>query len=232
MKKLFLAGFVLWLLVGCAHTPRISQAPSVQPVFNWFNRDGSVNWDAQALPIDTIVIHNSALNPDATWVKISNLQKKTLYEPRYQSLTAEPKVSGEPHSGHYRAVGGEMREVFYAYHWLVRPNGECERLLLDKEVGWHAGNWKVNCSSVAICLAGDFTTGRPTDEALNACADLAAGYIKKFPAIKVKTNIIGHSEVNPKTICPGNEFLGLNGWKGELVRKTQALLNKPEKGGG
>lgn len=233
MKRFLLIGLVLMLLTtGCMHSPQMSQASVAQPEFNWFNRDGSVNWDADALPIDFIAVHYSALPSDATWVKISNLQRKTLYEPRYQSSSAEPKVSGEPHSGHYRAVGGELREVFYAYHWLIKLNGERERLLLDKEVGWHSGNWNMNCRSIAICFAGNFAHSRPTDQALNSCADLITGYIKKFPAIKAETNIIGHQEVNPKTECPGNEFLGLEGWKGELIRKTQALLKNPEKGGG
>ncbi|MDD5738887.1 MAG: peptidoglycan recognition family protein [Candidatus Pacebacteria bacterium] len=223
MKKNLLILLTLGLfLVGCAHTPQIAQQSlAVQPAgFSWFHRDGTINWDAQVLPIDTIVVHHSALDPNATWVRISNLQKETLYRPRYESSDPEPYLKGqEPHSGHFRPVGGEWREVFYAYHWLVRPNGKCERLLQDCEVGWQAGNWDVNCRSIAICFAGDFTDGQPTDEALDACATLIAGYMKNFPAIKIE-NVIGHREVNPKTICPGNGFLGPDGWKQTLINKV------------
>ncbi|MEK7173318.1 MAG: peptidoglycan recognition family protein [Patescibacteria group bacterium] len=184
----------------------------------------------QAQPIDMIVVHHSALDSDVTWVKISNLQRVTLYKPRYESPDTNPYLTGEPHSGHFRPVDGEWREVFYAYHWYIRPSGECERWLLDREVGWQAGNWNVNCRSIAICFAGDYSQGKPTEEALDASASLIAGYIKKFPAIKLETNVIGHREVNKKTICPGNEFLGPDGWKQVLVKKVQVLLVK-EKGG-
>ncbi|MDD4990332.1 MAG: peptidoglycan recognition family protein [Candidatus Pacebacteria bacterium] len=120
---------------------------------------------------------------------------------------------------------GELIEVFYAYQWLIRPDGTSERLLLDKDVGWQAGSWAVNCRSVALCFAGDFTSGQPTDEVLDACASLIADYIKRFPAIKLETNVVGHREVNKKTICPGNDFLGSGGWKQILIKKVQGALN-------
>lgn len=222
MKELLLVGLVLALsITGCAHTPQIAQQPAR---FSWFHRDGTINWDAQALPIDMVIIHHSAVNPNASWKEISDLQRESLYGPRYQSSDPDPYLKGQaPHSGHFKPVNGEWVEVFYAYHWLIRPNGKCERLLLDKEVGWQAGNWNINCRSVAICFAGDFTHGRPTGEAINACAVLIADYIRRFPAIKLETNVIGHREVRP-TICPGNEFLGPGGWKENLLKEVNTML--------
>lgn len=213
--------------MGCVHAPQVNQPDRRQEGLGYFHRDGSINWDADEAQIDMIVIHHSAMKSDASWKEISDLQKETLYRPRYESLDPEPYLKGqEPHSGHFRAIGDELIEVFYAYQWLIRPDGKSERLLLDKDVGWQAGNWKVNCRSVAICFAGDFTFGQPTEQATDACASLIADYIKKFPAIKLEANVIGHNEVNKKTICPGNEFLGPGGWKEALIKKTLELLNK------
>lgn len=226
MKKISLALILfLVLIVGCAHTPQIAQQPLAG--LGYFHRDGTINWDADETQIDMIIVHHSAMYSQASWIEISDLQRESLYMPRYRSSDPVPYLKGQsPHSGHFRAVNGELIEVFYAYQWIIRPNGTSERLLIDKDVGWQAGNWNVNCRSIAICFAGDFTNGQPTNEALDTCAKLIADYIKKFPAIKLETNVIGHREVNKKTVCPGNKFLGLGGWKEALIEKVKAILTR------
>lgn len=229
MRRSLLTLVILGLfLVGCAHTTQVMQPLAAQQAgLGYFHRDGTINWDADEARIDMIIVHHSAMYSQASWIEISDLQRETLYMPRYRSSDPAPYLKGQPpHSGHFRAVGNELIEVFYAYQWLIRPDGTNERLLLDKDVGWQAGNWNVNCRSIAICFAGDFTSGQPTNEALDTCAKLIADYIKKFPAIKLETNVISHREVNPKTICPGGDFLGPDGWKQVLVKRVQAILKK------
>lgn len=169
----------------------------------WRRPDNSINWEAEKIATDTIVIHHTGEAPGMTWAQLSEIQKSTLYVPRYASKNNDPYVFGEtPHSGHFRREGGQDVEVFYAYHWLVRTDGSTERLLKDEEVGWHAGDWETNCRSIAICLDGDFSTAKPSAKALQAVAKLVAGYQKKFQI----TRVVGHNEVRVTTKCPGLWF--------------------------
>ena len=109
------------------------------------------------------------------------------------------------------------RQVFYPYHWLVYPDGSVKQLLRNREIGWHAGNWEVNCRSIAIALVGDYTNSVPSIIVLQAVADI----IRTHYRFILKDGIIGHREVKmtaPRTTtCPGNLFLGPQGWKQILL---------------
>lgn len=240
MKRLVLISSILCLslsIVGCSinvYTQPISQEKAQIQVQagekpdKWERRDGSRDWDSsEGRKIKKAVIHHSATDPGITWQTLSDLQKASLYGPRYRSSDPDPYVKGdEPESGHWRLVDNEWIQVFYAYQWLIRPDGKPERLLRDDEIGWQAGDWPTNCEAVAICLTGDYSQGRPSEAALNTCAQLLANYVKKFPAMnaELEKSIVGHREVNKKTVCPGNEFLGSGGWKEVLIKKVQAIL--------
>jgi len=116
-------------------------------------------------------------------------------------------VSGEPvWSGHFRL--GEM--VFFAYHWLIRPDGTVERLLEDTAIGWHAGNWAVNTSSVGIALSGDYETNTPPYVQIEATARIIREH---YPGV-AQGSIAGHREVAGGVTCPGAYFL--HGWKQTL----------------
>lgn len=132
----------------------------------------------------------------------------------YATYYASPYYEREKHikgqaifSNHFKSG----HQVFYVYQWLVRMDGKTERLLNDNEIGWQAGNWEVNCRSVAICLDNDFENSAPSDLVLSSVAELIK---EKYSQVSFE-KIIGHREVNPKTICPGNEFL--TGWKWKLI---------------
>jgi N-acetyl-anhydromuramyl-L-alanine amidase AmpD len=101
--------------------------------------------------------------------------------------------------------------VFYAYHWLVREDGSSERLLLDGETGWQAGDWNVNCRSVAIALDANLEHTSPPDAMLAEAARILREHYPDVAAGRV----LGHREVNPRTTCPGGAFLG--GWKRRLL---------------
>jgi N-acetyl-anhydromuramyl-L-alanine amidase AmpD len=106
--------------------------------------------------------------------------------------------------------------VFWPYHWFVREDGRVERLLKDHEIGWQAGDWDINCRSVAICFDGDYENSRPSDIELHAAAKI----IKENYSQVSRERIFGHREVNPKTTCPSNLFLsedGKRGWKEDLL---------------
>lgn len=171
--------------------------------------EAGLAWDKARKPIDTIVIHHTKNKPGITWQRLDAMHLIRLYAQYYLNPDkSEEQIKGRPiFSGHFR----ETRQVFYAYHWLVRENGTAERLLADDKVGWQAGDWDINCRSVAICLDADLTDASPTPGALLAISNLIKD---RYPQVSQR-RIFGHREVNPGTRCPGEKFIG--GWKDELV---------------
>ncbi|MEN9342384.1 MAG: hypothetical protein RIQ54_640 [Candidatus Parcubacteria bacterium] len=168
------------------------------------------NWDEERKPIDTIVIHHTKNLRGITWRRLSAMQLIRLYAPYYASPYDEKerhRKGQAVYSNHFR----DGEQVFYAYHWLIRMDGSAERLLNDNEIGWHAGNWDINCRSIAICLDNNFEDSSPSDLILSVVAKLITEH---YPQVGID-NINGHREVNPKITCPGNQFL--DGWKKKLV---------------
>ena len=104
--------------------------------------------------------------------------------------------------------------VFFAYHFIVFENGRIERLLEDKYIGWQSGDWDINTRSIAIVLAGDYKHKSPSDNQIKAIANI----IKQKYSFVSLDRIYGHREINPKTTCPGNNFL--DGWRNTLLEIT------------
>jgi len=173
------------------------------------------NFDVERKPIDTVVIHHTHGRRGMTKERLSAMELVRLYAPYYENPTYEndKSIKGEPiSSGHIR----EGKQVFYPYHWIVREDGSVERLLNDSEVGWHSGNWEVNCRSVAIAFDHDFEDSTPSDVELMSVVKIIR---ENYPTIS-KDKIVGHCEVNSKTTCPSNLFLskdGQQGWKDRLL---------------
>lgn len=175
-------------------------------------KDGE-NWDEERKPVDSIIIHHTSNRPNLQLTRLNAIHLLNLYVAQYAEPPKEKEhIKGQPiYSHHYS--GGE--QVFYAYHWLVRMDGATERLLPDEAVGWQAGDWDVNCRSVAICLDNDFEESSPSEKVIGFVADLIRKHYPHITADHVK----GHREVNPKTVCPGNTFL--DGWKASLSNKLK-----------
>ena len=172
--------------------------------------DHGDNLDIQRLPIDTIVIHHTSNMVPYTLDKMNAVQLLNVYVPYYLN----PRVKGEEHLKNQPIWSNhiiEGKQVFYAYHWFVRMDGSVERLLTDDQIGWHAGNWDINCRSVAICLDNDFSNQDPSPVVLRAVAKIIEEHYSGVQADRV----LGHREVNDKTTCPGGNFLG--GWKQQLI---------------
>ena len=173
------------------------------------------NWDAERQPIDTIIIHHTHNPPGMTFEKLSVEELLRLYAPYYLNPYDERDKNEQGksiYSGHFR----NGKQVFWPYHWIIRANGDAEQLLLDNEIGWHAGKWEVNCRSIAIVFDNNYENQRPSDIELKSVAELIQ---KQYPQVK-RGNIFGHREVNPKTTCPSNLFLdadGKRGWKEDLL---------------
>jgi len=168
-------------------------------------------WDADRRPLDTAVIHHTQLPPGITWQRLDAIHLTRVYARYYADPVGdEAWIQGLPiTSGHLRG----SREVFYAYHWLVRTDGTLERLLDDNETGWHAGDWGINCRSIGICIDDDLSEKLPTHMVIEAIANLLRDH---YPGVTTQ-GIRGHREINPATTCPGSRFLPE--WKATLLQR-------------
>jgi hypothetical protein len=171
--------------------------------------------DVQRQPVDTIVIHHTSAQPGYRLSYLNAVHLLNIYVPYYANPTVrgEEDLKGQPMwSGHFRAG----KQVFWGYHWFMGMDGKPIRLLEDEQIGWHAGDWKINRRSIGICLDNDYERQDPDDELLKKLAGLIR---QNYPSIK-PGNIIGHQESNLNTTCPGGNFIG--GWKDKLVKYVEA----------
>ena len=171
--------------------------------------------DAERKKIDTIVIHHTSNPPGLRPERLSAIELIRLYAPYF----AHPTLQVDRHLNGKLIGSGHLRngkQVFWPYHWLVRKNGNAERLLYNSEIGWHAGNWAINCSSIAIALDNDYEHSVPSKTELDAIANIIKCHYPYIPLAR----ILGHREVNPRTSCPSELFLNsadCTGWKFELL---------------
>lgn len=171
--------------------------------------------DTERKKIDMIVVHHTSNPPGLRPNRLSAIEIIRLYAPYFENPTSheDKHLKGKAiYSGHIR----NGKQVFWPYHWIVRRDGRAERLLYDSEVGWHAGNWEVNCRSVAIVLDNDYEHDRPSNAELEGIAKLINGHYPYVPL----SRIVGHREVNAKTTCPSELFLNAGevmGWKYDLL---------------
>jgi hypothetical protein len=167
------------------------------------------NFDKERKPIDTIVIHHTKEKSDIKLDTLSGIGLLRQYALNYfKNDVLGYQVYGKPiWSGHFQ----KSKQVFFAYHWLVRLDGNIERLLQDEYIGWHAGNWNINTRSVGIALSGNYEQTIPPVSQLQVLKKLIRKY---YPQIE-RDQIIGHCEVKERTICPGEKFLFH--WKKQLL---------------
>ncbi|MFH1170987.1 MAG: peptidoglycan recognition family protein [bacterium] len=165
--------------------------------------------DAERKSIDTIIIHHTSGKPGMTVERLNAMHLLRLYVPEFlkraQAGAIQPIVSGHLRNG---------RQMFYAYHWLVRKDGSVERLLADEEIGWQAGKWEVNCRSVAICFDDDLSETQPSAAALRA----AEKVLRRYTGRVTKERVFGHCQINPQTTCPGSRFL--SSWGTKLINQA------------
>lgn len=167
------------------------------------------NFDAERKPIDTVIIHHTEEEPEIKPSKLSAIGFVRQYGFAYlRNDILGNQLRGQPiWSGHFR--GGGM--VFFAYHWLIRPNGSAERLLKDEYISWHPGDWQINTKSVAIVLSGNYEENIPPISQIKGVARVIK---ENYPQV-VKNRIFGHLEVKKGRSCPGAYFL--KEWKNTLL---------------
>ncbi len=165
-------------------------------------------WNLERKPIDTIVIHHTSNPEGLSKDRLSAIELLRLYAPAYAKRTKREPI----YSDHIR----DGKQVFWPYHWMIRADGTSERLLDDDEIGWQAGNWDINCRSIAICIDDDHQYSVPDKKELKIIADLIRSQYSQVS----KDRIFGHCEINPKTTCPSELFLNTaerHGWKEDLL---------------
>jgi N-acetylmuramoyl-L-alanine amidase len=172
--------------------------------------DSGDNFDAERQPIDTVVIHHTKSKPGMALERLNAIQLLRIYGDYFANPTSlqERHLKGQPvWSGHFY----KSRQVFWCYHWLIREDGKRERILEDRYIGWHAGNWDVNTRSVGVCIDDDLSEKEPSERVIQSIAETIREY---YPAVGA-SKIVGHCEVNHKTKCPGHLFL--ESWKQKLI---------------
>jgi len=163
------------------------------------------NFDRKRLPIDTIVIHHTSTPANTPIMKINALGLIRLYAPEYSQKDSR-RFGKAIWSNHFY----KGKPTFIAYHYIVKRDGTYEQVLKDEYIGWHCGDWNYNCRSIAICFLDGLLDRVPSKKAIQTAKEI----IKKYPNCKV----LGHREISSQTICPGNLFLGQEGW-GKLLKK-------------
>lgn len=165
----------------------------------------SVDFDRQRQNIDTIVIHHSGKKRNI-W-EIEAIHMVNLYIKDFLNKDVEHYLRPLD-SGHIR----NGKTTFCAYHYLVDSNGTVKKLLSDKYIGWHCGNWEYNTKSIAICINDNLENKSPNKKVINTLKNL----IRKYQYKANISQILGHCEIKPTTTCPGKSFLGEKGWKNLL----------------
>lgn len=167
------------------------------------------NFDTDRKPINTIIIHHTGEEQDIRLSKLSAIGFVRQYAFAYlNNDVLGYQLKGQPiWSGHFR----NERMVFFAYHWLVRPDGNAERLLNDEYISWHAGDWEINTESIAIAISGDYEEDTPPISQIEG----AAKVIKENYRRVGKNQILGHREIKKGRTCPGAYFL--KEWKKTLL---------------
>jgi hypothetical protein len=172
----------------------------------FINRNCEGYFDDERKEIDTIVIHHSSRPAEIPIEFMNALHLLNLYLPKFLNQTkhyfGKALYSGHSHND---------KPTFIAYHYMIWPDGHFEQTLEDKYIGWHCGNWDYNCRSIAITFHDDLEEKEPTEQAINTAKELIQKYNPK--------EILGHREILSTTVCPGNKFLGENGWKRKLINK-------------
>lgn len=171
--------------------------------------------DTQRAPVTTIIIHHTEEDSDISLDKLSAIGLVRQYALKYlDDNVLGNKVRGQAiWSGHFR----EDRMVFFAYHWLVRPDGKVERLLNDSDYGNHA--LQANPYSIGIAFSGDYTESSPSLKQIQAAAKVIREH---YPDIPVD-QILGHCEVLDRT-CPSKSFL--TEWKQILLKEILDETNR------
>lgn len=162
--------------------------------------DYGPDWDQERAATKKIIIHHTSQPSGISTLRVSAIQLINIYARNYY-FDQVSKGAGI-FSNHFR----NGRQVFYVYHWLVRSDGDAERLLDDNQIGWQSGMWDTNKESVAICLDGDFENSSPNEKMIKVAGTRYTLHIvSNFGTIAMEaTQCLKQSQKRSGTrFCPG-----------------------------
>lgn len=81
-------------------------------------------------------------------------------------------------------------------HYNVYGTGRIYRSVPDKDVAWHAGNWKVNQRSLGIEIQAQAAKANWTEAQLLQAARLVAALSREYGIPLDREHIVGHVEVS------------------------------------
>jgi hypothetical protein len=100
-------------------------------------------------------------------------------------------------------------------------------ILTDERYTYHAGNYAINLTSLAICFIGNYDTQEPSSQSLEAARHLIVDLKNKYPI----ENIYLHRDLF-QTICPGHNITLDKIMEGkvdkERIRKAILSINRRE----
>lgn len=113
------------------------------------------------------------------------------------------KYSGDGPKDMRTIENGEQAKgyVTVAYHEVGMPDGQVYEGRGTKHLGAATKGW--NSKSLAYCLQGNFQNDTPTQDALEACAQRLAQWVRQGDTIKT-FRLRPHSDVFPTACCGKN----------------------------
>lgn len=160
--------------------------------------DDGPNFDEERKVPDAIVVHHAgSLISTPKRLSAMGLLRQYALDYFYKKTLGYDLYGKAIWSNHFN----QGEQVFYAYHWLILDSGEKIRLLEDKYIGWHAGNWDINTRSVGVVLSGNFEKSFPNEDQLKSLTELIKGEYNSIDKNRIKF----HSDI-VKTVCPGDKF--------------------------
>ena len=90
-------------------------------------------------------------------------------------------------------------------HYVIDYNGKIYQMVREKDIAWHAGNWKYNVYSIGIEHAGFADKNMFTDEEYIASAKLVAYLCRKY-----NITIIHWEGIAPEDPTNGSGIIGHN----------------------
>jgi len=162
-----------------------------------------------ALTVGTMIL--MALETDPILPLVRNLIAASNTDVKCVRQTSKPFRKWDSIVVH--ATGSEGREITRMCHFIVPPAKEGGKLEIAATDVWReqqhtlhilGANEKMSATSISVCLDGDFTTRRPTDEQFRELMALVRTLQSDF---KIDTgHVYLYRDVDASTFSPGRAF--------------------------
>ena len=91
--------------------------------------------------------------------------------------------------------------LMVAYHYLIMSDGAIHQTRDEEDIGYHAGDWEVNKTSIGICLTGNFEKHKPTRQQIQSLDRL----VRRIQSERNIVKVVPHSHCKA-TLCCGRHL--------------------------